>query len=161
MYWLFLGCIFASPFFPKDQASHPSFGSNMQLQQHEQLSVPRTWAFGWAESHSQRWHPPSGQGISEKIIEVWAQAHGKVFATTEVLDTSKSGTCKAWRSLHLATEIHQQACGLRFSNNDCKALYTATGCSSKETNFAMQIKQVNLRTFLPSLIMLCHSKVQG
>lgn len=39
----------------------------MRLQQHGQLSVPRTWAFGLAEAHNQRWCLSSGQEISGKI----------------------------------------------------------------------------------------------
>lgn len=56
-----------SPFSPKDQASHLSFGSNTQLQQHGQLSVPRTWAFGLARSRNHRLCLCSGQGISGKM----------------------------------------------------------------------------------------------
>lgn len=59
--------VFASPFPPKDQASHPSFGSNTQLQKRGQLSEPRTLAFGLAEARNQTLCPLSGQGISGKI----------------------------------------------------------------------------------------------
>lgn len=136
VWWFFPGCVFASPFYPKDQAPHPSFGSNMWLQQHGQLSAPRTWAFGLVGSRNQRWRPPSGQGISGKI-----KKHQPRFVTTEVLDASKSGTREACRFPHPATEIYRHACGLGFSNDDCKAVCVATGCNGKETDYASKAGQ--------------------
>lgn len=131
----------------------------MQLQQHGQLSAPRTWAFGLAESRNQRWHPPFGQGISGKIKKHQPRFMEKDLPLQKCWMLTNQAHVKSADFHILLLKSISTLVALGFQTMTVKHSTQLQVVMAKRQN--MQVKQVNsLLMFLPSWIMLYPSKEQ-